>query len=624
MLDSFRKFAVSWPGKIMGGFLLVGLAGFGITGVLTSIGTNTVARVGDRDVTTLDFQRTYNQQINAAAQQLGSMPTPQQALSLGIPSNVLNQLATDQVLNMLSDQFALGISDQRMTELLQKDPNFAGAIGKFSRMVFDRVLKQNGYTEADFFKSRRQAAERQQVALGIFAQVRAPETVLKLMRRFSGDRRKLDYFIVSPDSLLPIAPPSDAVLQAYLKDNQAQYRTRETRNIRAMVLSPQILAQGYQVTDAQVAAEYERTKDRLVKPEKRTIEQVVLSDDATLKKFESGLKDGVSYDVLVKEAGLTSTVAGTFAESEIANLNLAQTSFGLNMGEFAIIDAGQGKLAITVTAIEPGRQIPLGDVAAQLAQKLKMDQARPAYNDMLDQIEEQRAAFVDMGKIASQFNLKTSEAGIAAKGTNLIDALGLTSEEAGKVATSVFKAEVGKLTASIPLGANKTVWFDLTSIDKARDQTLEEVRDALSAAWISEQKAAALKEKADQLLAQLESGQTLADIAVANGLFPQASLAVSRTGDGTKVIDAKVASAAFGGGVGYQDAVQNGQGNYVVFKVASIEAASKPLSSKNEDFIKNGYRDDIYANFANSLRQDTPLRINQKVLNQLLGLNTGQ
>ena len=41
----------------MGGFLLVGLAGFGITGVLTSIGTNTVARVGDRDISTLDFQR---------------------------------------------------------------------------------------------------------------------------------------------------------------------------------------------------------------------------------------------------------------------------------------------------------------------------------------------------------------------------------------------------------------------------------------------------------------------------------------------------------------------------------------------------------------------------------------
>ncbi len=624
MLDSFRKFAVSWPGKIMGGFLLVGLAGFGITGVLTSIGTNTVARVGDRDISTLDFQRAYNQQINAAAQQIGTMPTAEQALSLGIPSNVLNQLATDQVLNMLSDRFGLGISDQRLTELLQKDPNFAGAIGKFSRMVFDNVLSRNGYTATDFFKSRREAAKRQQIALGVFAQTRTPETVLKLMRRFSEDRRTLEYFVVSADSLLPVAPPDDTVLQAYLKQNQSQYRTEQVRNIRVMELSPQILAQNYQISDTALKAEYERTKDRLVKPERRTIEQVVLPDDATAKKFEDGLNNGVSYNDLVKETGLTSTKAGTFAESEIANLNLAQNSFDLKLGEFTVINTGNGKLAITVTAIDPGGQIAFADVADQLRQKLKMDQARPAYNDMLDKIEEQRAAFVDMDKIASQFNLKVDQIGIKAKGAKLVETLGLTDQEASKVATTVFNSEAGKLAPSIPLGANKTIWFDLVSVDPARDQTLDEVREKLTAAWIADQKAAALKEKANAMLAQVKAGETLADVAVASGLFPQASAAVSRAGDGTKVIDDKVASAAFGGGIGYSGAVKNGQGNYVIFEVKSIAEATKPLNAKSADFIKNGYRDDIYAGFANSLRQDAPLRINQGVLNQLLGLNTGQ
>ncbi|VAW18379.1 hypothetical protein MNBD_ALPHA12-818 [hydrothermal vent metagenome] len=608
----------------MGGFLLIGLAGFGITGVLTSIGTSTVARVGDRDISTLDFQRAYNQQINAAAQQIGSMPTAEQALSLGIPSNVLNQLATDQVLNMLSDQFGLGISDQRLTELLQKDPNFAGAIGKFSRMVFDRVLRQNGYTDTDFFKSRRQAAKRQQIALGVFAQTRTPETVLRLMQRFSEDRRTIEYFVVSPDSLLPIAAPSDTVLETYLKRNQSQYRTEEVRNIKIIELSPQIIAQTYTVSDAEIKAEYERTKDRLVKPERRTVEQVVLPDAATVKIFEDGLNNGVSYDDLVKQAGLSSTKAGTLAENEIANLNLAQNTFDLKLGEFAIINTGNGKLAITVTAIDPGGQIPLADVADQIAEKLKMDKARPAYNDMLDKIEEQRAAFVDMDKIAAQFNLKVNELAIKAKGTKLVETLGLTDQQASKVATTIFNSEAGKLAPSVPLGANKTIWFDLVSVDPARDQSLDEVRQKLTDAWIAVQKAAALKEKADAMLAQLNDGQPLADIAVANGLFPQTAAAVSRSGDGTKVIDDKVASAAFGGGVGYTGAVQNGQGNYVVFKVEKIEEATKPLNAKSTDFIKNGYRDDIYAGFANSLRQDAPLRINQQVLNQLLGLNTGQ
>ncbi len=624
MLDSFRNFATTWPGKILGAFLLVGLAGFGITGVLTSIGTNTVARIGNRDVTTLDFQRTYNRQINAAAQQLGAVPTPEQALSLGIPSNVLNQLATDQVFNMLSERFSLGVSDERLTRLLRDDPAFAGAIGKFSRMVFDRTLRQNGYTETDYFKDRREVAERRQIALGIFGQVRTPETVLKLIRRFSEDRRTLEYFVVSADSLLPIQDPSDAVLEAYLAQNQDQYRTPEIRTISLMVLSPEIIAKGYQVSDAEVQAEYERVSQSMVRVERRTIEQVNLPDPETAQMFERGLENGTSYQTLVEQAGLTSTKVGTMAENEISNLRLAQLAFDLDLNEFAITQAGQGQQVITVTAIEPAGVIALSKVSDQLAQKLKMDRARPAYSDMLDQIEEQRAAFADMRQIADQFGLELAAVGIAATGAQLVEASELTPQEAQKVATAVFNSEAGKLTPSIPLGANKTLWFDLVSLDAARDQTLNEVREQLVKTWLAGQRAIALRKKANAMLAQLEGGQALADIAVANGLFPQTSQPVSRTGDGGNDVDATVASAAFGGGVGLGGAVRNENGDYVVFKVTGVEETGKPLSAESQDFIKNGYRDDIYADFANALRQDTPLRINQQVLSQLLGLDTGQ
>jgi len=624
MLDSFRNFATTWPGKILGAFLLVGLAGFGITGVLTSIGTNTVARIGDRDVSTLDFQRTYNQQINAAAQQLGVVPTPDQALSLGIPSNVLNQLATDQVFNILSDQFALGISDERLTQLLREDPAFAGAIGKFSRMVFERTLRQSGYTESDYFKDRREVAERRQLALGIFGQIRTPETVLKLMRRFGEDRRTLEYFVVSPDSLLPIEDPSDDILQAYLAQNQQQYRTPEMRNISLMVLSPDILAEGYQISEAEIQAEYERLKESMVRVERRTIEQVDLPDPETVQMFERGLENGTSYEALVEEAGLTSTKVGTFAENEISNLRLAQLSFDLDLNEFALTESGQGKQVITVTAIEPGGVIALSEVSEQLAQKLKRDRARPAYSDMLDQIEEQRAAFADMEQIAGQFGLELDRVSIGATGIQLVEADGLTPDEAQKLATTVFNIDQGRLTPSVSLGANKTVWFDLLSVDSARDQRLDEVREQLATTWLSRQRAIALREKANAMLAQLEGGQALADIAVTNGLFPQTSQPVSRAGDGGGEIDATVASAAFGGGPGLTGTVQNEKGNYVVFEVTGIEEASKSLSPESEQFIKNGYRDDIYADFASALRQDTPLRINQQVLSQLLGLDTGR
>ena len=68
MLDSLRVFAKSWPGKIMGACLLVGLAGFGINNVITDLGSNTVARVGDEEINSREFLRAYQNQAERVSQ----------------------------------------------------------------------------------------------------------------------------------------------------------------------------------------------------------------------------------------------------------------------------------------------------------------------------------------------------------------------------------------------------------------------------------------------------------------------------------------------------------------------------------------------------------------------------
>src|SRR6218665_1885714 len=102
MLDSLRAFAKSWPGKVMGGFLLVGVAGFGINNVITDLGSNTVARVGDVEINSREFLRAYQGQLNEVAQQLGSVPSAQDALNLGIPSIVLQNMAQDAAMDQLA------------------------------------------------------------------------------------------------------------------------------------------------------------------------------------------------------------------------------------------------------------------------------------------------------------------------------------------------------------------------------------------------------------------------------------------------------------------------------------------------------------------------------------------
>ncbi|MCF6328006.1 MAG: SurA N-terminal domain-containing protein [Devosiaceae bacterium] len=623
MLVNLRKFATSIGGKILGGFLLISLAGFGITGVIFSIGSNTVARVGDRDISFQDFQRAYQNQISIVANQVGTVPTPEQALAFGIPSAVLNRLATDESLNILTSDFGLGVSNDRLAQELRSDPAFTDALGNFDRNTFERTLNNAGYTENSFFEDRREAAARQQIALAMFSQVRPPKTLRDIMQRFGEDRRILNFVVLSENSLLPIGNPANDVLQAYLNDNQDRYRAPQTRTIKVVQLSPEILAENIDVSEAEVLAEYDRTRQNLFTVETRAISFAPLPDDDSVALFEIGIGDGKDFTTLVEELGLEAIVLGNLTQAQIPEVLLGQRAFELDLNEISIIPGVEGKRALVVTNIVEGGEISFEDAAKRIEQALKVDKGRLQYIEVLDQIEEQRAAFVNLEQSASEFDLEVKEIAITAGGPELVDEMGLDAGEAERVSTVVFGSEVGRLVPSVPLGANKTVWFDILRVDEERDQTMAEIGDELAVEWMDEQRARELEELAQSYVEQLQAGKSLEEIAVLNGLFPQISAPLSRIGDGA-AIDPQVAEAAYGGGEGFIGSARNGAGDYVVFAVDSITSVSDELNADNMQFIDDGYRNTLFADFTSALNVDSRMNINQQVLTQAIGLGLPQ
>ena len=81
---------------------------------------------------------------------------------------------------------------------------------------------------------------------------------------------------------------------------------------------------------------------------------------------------------------------------------LAAAAFSLEEGAFALIPAPLGMRAVSVAAINPGGQQSLDEARDAVAAALKLRKARDAYIDILDQIEELRAAFRPLGEIADR------------------------------------------------------------------------------------------------------------------------------------------------------------------------------------------------------------------------------
>ncbi|WP_173087790.1 peptidylprolyl isomerase [Devosia sp. 1635] len=624
MLDSLRLFAKSWMGKILGAFLLVGLAGFGINNVITDLGGSTVARVGDEEVSSRDFLRAYRGQLNQIAQQIGSMPTLEQAESFGVPSLVLQSLAQEAALDGLAHRMGLGVSEQKLSEFLREDPNFSGTLGTFDPAVFQQVLQQNGMSESEYFEDQADSARRQQLALSLFGDTSLPPTAAQMLNRYIADQRTVDFFVIS-DTNVPMPPvPTEEELAAYLAEHQAEYRTVETRQVQLLALSPASLAATKTISDEAVAAEYERTKDSLTTIERRNIQQAVLASPEQAALFEAGAASGRPFADVVAEAGLTVTDLGTRGQAEITDATLAEAAFSLPAGGYRVISGVAGPRVVHVQTIEAGGQTSLEEAREQIRENLALAEARKEIAEVLDQVEELRAAFRPLSEIAERFGLELYEVGVTQSGAELAVIASLPESERPRVVQSIFAAQEGNLTPAISLGANNNIWFDLEAIEPARDQTLDEVRDAVVAAITAERINAAIATEAQAAVDRLKAGEPLADVAASLSVFPQLSPPFNRGGAEGTSVDGLVAAAAFDGGPDHHGMAINQAGETVVFQVVEAVPAEGPLNPQTSASLENEVRVGLFGDFVSAVRDEAGLRVNEQALQQALTLSTAQ
>jgi peptidyl-prolyl cis-trans isomerase D len=607
MLHFMRRFANSWGGKLLGVALIIALAAFGVPGILATLDANTITRVGDEDISAMDFQRSYQQSLNAFAQQTGQLPTNEQAIQFGIPTQVLSQLTTRAAINQFAIRNGIGVSDDKLAELVRNDQTFFGVLGSFDRQIYDQYLRQQAMTSEQYFEIQRKAARRQQIAIGLFAGSQISQTGADLLNRYRNDLRTVEYFTLNSTSLPEIPSPTDDDLTTYLTENQDRFRTLETRTADVLLLSLETLGAlpEYQATEDELRAEYERVKDSLTKVERRTIRQVSLPDAAAEKVFTDAQAAGTGFAAALAASGLTAIDIGNLARTELSDTALANAAFGLaEADDFTIIAGIGGRRVVGVTAIEPGGQVPFEEARPDLAARLSSDKARAAYVDIQDQIEELRAAFQPLKQIGERYGLAVATVSLTAAGEELAAVNGLAETDRARAAQAIFAAETGKLSATVAYGANTNLWFDLSSIEPARDQTLDEVRGTVTDAWTDAKIDELLTVEIDAIMADLDAGTPFQDVAAARSQFAAISAPITRDGDGTTVLDQAVATSIFSGGPESHGWAVNGDGDFLVFHVTDVTPPTTPPGEDITDFLLNATRDGLYADMISGLTDE--------------------
>ncbi len=628
MLDALRKGAGTWLAKLFIALLIFSFAIWGVTDFLQGFGQNTAATVGETEVSLMEFDRAYRQDLNRIGQQLGRPLTPIEGTQLGIPQQALGRLVAEAAMSNAATDLKLGVSDDRLAAIIQADPAFVGATGRYERGRLQQVLRANGYREDEYVIERRNGAERNQMVQGLSGGMTAPTAYLAALDAYQRETRTVDYLVITADQIGEIEEPADDALAAYYEDNKTGFRAPEYREIKYVELVPSALARPEDITEEDAKAEYDRRIGNYAEPERRRVRQMSFNSADDAKTAADELAGGKSFADVMADRNLSNNdvALGVMARTDFLDEAIGEAVFGLGAGQSS--GAVEGRFSTVIVNVEeilPASTTPFADVKAELIEELSLEQAEREILDLLDEIEDARAGGALLDEIGERFSLPVKSTGSfdsAGKSTVGTDAI---LPDADGLLAGIFESDIGVENDVLQIGSRGYLWYDVTKVTPVRDRDLDEVRADVVTAWKEDQLNERLSAKATEVLAKAESGTSLADLAAEESLSVQNAEGVTRS-EPTGDLGREALSAVFEGPTGTVASAASADGNgRVILKVAATSIPDFDAASPEAQALKNQLSEQFQRSLVNLFISEQENRagieINDAGIAQVIGLN---
>ncbi len=626
MFDLLRRAAHTWVAKLL---MLLLVASFGIWGVSRSLisgGTSTtVVSVGDQHVDVNEFRLAYQRQVANLSQQFGMRLTPEQARAFGVEQQVLAQLVAGASLDQLAEDMNLGLSQDRLAQLIGDDPAFKAVNGQFDRTLFTSRLRNAGIREDDYINERSKVAVRSQIVDAVSNGFTAPKTLVDALKLYRQESRGIDYLLLTNANIEPIKAPAEDVLAKWFEGAKTRFRAPEYRKIAFLKLQPEDIADAASVTDDQIREDFEKRKESFRTPEARTIEQLTFQNKDLANAALAALKTGTTFDQLVTDQGKTAAdvFLGEFSKDKVPDQAIADAAFAVSKdgGTTPVVDGTFGPVIVRVSNIKPESVKTLDEVKEEIRKQLAVSNASQELINVHDQIEDLRGSGSTLEQIAEQLKLK-------AVVIDAVDATGLDKDgnevkdfpAKQQVLGAAFKTEAGADAPSLSIGTDGYLWFDVRDITPERDRPLSEVKDKAIADWTAEQQKLELAKKAEELKQQAQKGTSLADIAAPLGITVESKSGITR-GTDDAVLGRAGVIAAFSGPIDtIASAVGGDPTTQILLKVTEVntEPTGDVLNNQDQQITAtaNAAGDDILDQMVNLLQTQYGASVNQPLAEQ--------
>lgn len=597
MLQSIRDKAQGWIAYVIVFLISIPFALWGIQ-EYTGIGKEpVVAKVGDsellqREVTT----RLNNLRSTLLEQFQGKLPPMFSDEQLR--KQVVDSMINEELLAQKTAELNVRAGDAMVSEQIRSIEAFQ-VNGRFDPEAYRRSVQVRGLTSKMFEEQVRLSLGSQMVRGAISDSEPVTDAEIDALLKLKNQRRTVSWMTVDAAKVTDVPEVTDADIEKHYNENKELYPKPEQVRLEYIQLNLDSISQGITIDEKLVREYYDdpEQQKQFISEETRNMRHILIkvdanrNDDDAKKEAErilAELKAGGDFAVLAKEfsedkgSGARGGDLGEVKRGVMVK-PFEDAGFALEKGQISdLVRSRFGYHIIQVTDIKGGDIQPFEAVREQIAVELKRKEAATQFADKYDILGNLSYATPDSLKPAAD------ALGISARQSDWVPktgAIGTFSHP--KIISTVFSEDAlqNRLNSEvIELSADDYIVVRVIDFEPQSIKPLEEVKLVIRNKLEAENKKNVVENKAKALLAEIESGKSIDEIAEETSFKLEKEKSIGRDEAGVpgsvrnKVFRMRLAD----GKDSSLDLAELGNGSYAIVKLHSVTEGDPGSVTKEE------------------------------------------
>ena len=596
--------------------------------------TDTVAVVEGQEIRGDEFRRLYQSQMQAYQSAYGGNVSEQLLKQLGVDQQILQQMVDERAALVQAERVNIRVSDEEVRGRIMAIPSFIENGAFIGEQRYRQLLGMQNppLTTTSFEDSIRRSLVVEKLRASVTEWMAIPDKEVEQEYRRRNDKVKLALVTFPTESFKPDVTATDAEIASHFEANKERFRIPEKRKIKYLLVDVEALRAKVVVTQAEIERAYNDNIAQYTTPEQIRASHILLKtegkEDAAVKARAEALlkqaKAGADFGELAKKNSEDEGSAPQGGDLDFFGRGrmvpeFDTAAFALKPGETSdLVKTQYGYHIIKLVDKKEGATRNLNDVRQQLTDQIGFERAQTQAADLAQTLQAQITKAADLDTVAAARGLKVEESGFFARDEPILS-LGASPE----VAARAFDLAQGAVAG--PVGTSRGFVFE-TLVDKkdAYVPKLDEVKDKVRDAVVTEKAREFAKKKATDLLAKVKNAPDFEKAVKAGGFTAETTEPITRDGAIPGLGQApQVLEAAFSMAQGaVSDPITTPTGTAIIKVVEKQEVTPTEITANKDRFreeLLNDKKNRFFSAFMVKAKQKMKIEVNRQAIQRVIG-----